>query len=184
MMVVASTIKCYLIYHICLLKCALHSFTMLLFADLQKNDIKKSFLILQLYHHVDILVEFECLSQASFLCQPLSLSSLEFSWFALCACNRNTVLPHTWDVLVLKVFAPQYILEEPIYSTRNGKLLWYEIVITIHMYQQIGTTPTLFVNTTKSFTIRIHYLQNKHCCFLLCSHTTYCIHKDLQPWQM
>ena len=97
MMVVASTIKCYLIYQICLLKCALHSSMMLLLADLQKNDLKKRFLILQLYHHVDILEGFKCLSQASFLCQPLFLSSLEFSWFALCACNRNTVLPHTVD---------------------------------------------------------------------------------------
>ena len=107
MMVVASTIKCYLIYQICLLKCALHSSTMLLLADLQKNDINKRFLILQLYHHVDILVEFECLSQASFLCQPLFLLSLGFSWLALCACNRKTVLPHTWDYFSVESLSPR-----------------------------------------------------------------------------
>ena len=76
-------------------------------ADLPKNDTKKRLLILQLYHHVDILVEFECLSQASFLCQPLFLSSLEFSRFALCACNRNTVLPHTWDYFGVKSLSPR-----------------------------------------------------------------------------
>ena len=68
---------------------------------------KKRFLILQLYHHVDILVEFECLSQVSFLWQPLFLSSLEFSWFALCACNCNTVLPHTWDYFGVKSLSPR-----------------------------------------------------------------------------
>ena len=111
MMVVASTIKCYLIYQICLLKCALHSSKMLLLADLQKNDIKKRFLILQLYHHVDILVEFECLSQASFVCS-LSFYHPWNSPDLLCvlviviqSCHKLGI------ILVLKVLAQSISLE-------------------------------------------------------------------------
>ena len=125
MMFVASTIKCYLIYQICLLKCALHSSTMLLLADLQKNDIKKRFLILQLYHHVDILVEFECISQARVFCASPSSYHPWNSPDLLCVLVIVIQSCHILGIiLVLKVLAPEYILGEPIFSTRNGKLLW------------------------------------------------------------